>query len=326
MINHDFQHDLMLILLYLVVFSYCVLSQKFHQSSRQFVLGEAHRNKGNRTPTPTGPKPKLVSYPANLVNVTSQYKSYFLNNSDDLSALREFAKEINTLPNKQSEIEKFCLLRKIGRGWGAHYLCTYGEDLTRIFSLYGNCYFLSFGISTDFSFDRELGAEPFNCKGFAFDPTVDHPANLTNNIVFLKAAAHSPVLVKEWSSFSVPGFRNLINHPLFVLKMDCEGCEYVLAYDILQDDPSLLERLQQLNIEVHTPKSFLKTENDVYGLGRLYRLLQLAGFQLIHIDDGRCHPAEENLGCLPLLTETGFACLPGCRSFLFAKAYKQSIV
>lgn len=185
------------------------------------------------------------------------------------------------------------------------------------------CHFMSFGISTDYSFDAQLGKPPYSCKGYAFDPTSDHPTNLTDNVIFLKTGAHSPIMEKSWHTVSVPDFRKFLDRDLFALKMDCEGCEYSLAYDVIQHDRHFLQHITQLNIELHLPLVFMGTENDVYSLGRLYRMLKLSHFSLVHADKGRCHPNDEKSGCHPLLVKTGFDCLPGCQSFLFAKLNLQ---
>ena len=186
-------------------------------------------------------------------------------------------------------------------------------------SLDNLCYFLSFGVANDYSFETSLHNLK-NCSGISLDPSVDHPIHITPGVIFLKTGANTLFpLPNGWTSWSVPAFRKWYGHYLYVLKMDCEGCEYALARDILQDDPSFFHYILQFSIEIHTPKTFMQSYNDIYLLGRLYRLLQEAGLQLVHVDSGSCHPKLEREGCFNLLAETGFLCNPGCRSYLFAR-------
>jgi hypothetical protein len=308
----------------------------------------------HKRPTSTVPV-EYIEYASNLVGITHIFRGYELSNSDDLLALKEFAKDLEILnsPSVQSAISAWCNLKPLGKGWGLHTICSYNINKEKPFStvlasfINNNqssssssrllnaggehlpqrrnehssilsCLFFSFGISVDFSFDRQLVAD-FDCKGYAFDPTSTHPANLTKNVIFLKTAAHSPYRDKKWSHISIPAFRSFVERDLFVLKMDCESCEYSLAYDILQDDPSFFDHILQFNIELHFPRRFMKSNNEVYSLGRLFRLLKRSSFELVHADDGRCSLSDEEEGCNRLFLETGIPCLPGCRSYHFAK-------
>jgi hypothetical protein len=256
---------------------------------------------------------------ANLVKHEILYRNYYaLNNTDDLQALKEFSVELNNLPNAPKD---FCSLKEVGSSWGAHFMCTYDLNFT---AYEPHCNFISCGISYDFSFDKELD-EKYLCRGFALDPTVQHPIRLTPRVIFLNAGANSPSKDPNWSIFSIPELRKSMGKDLFILKMDCEGCEYSLAGDIINHDINFFQHVQQFNIEIHSPMGFMATENEVYGFGRLYRLLKLANMHLVHADNGRCSPTDERKGCHPYLVESGFPCLPGCRSFLFAKKHVHHV-
>jgi hypothetical protein len=297
---------------------------------------------------------EYVEYTSNLIGVTHLFRGYQLNNTDDLLALKEFAKDLENLNSssvRRTSVSTWCNLKPLGKGWGQHTICSYNINKEKSFSSIfsssvskqqrhrsssnssnllstsrhlshqrnqHSCFFFSFGISTDFSFDTHL-VEDFDCKGYAFDPTSNHPTNLTRNVIFMKTSAHSPVRDKRWSHISIPAFRSFVERDLFVLKMDCESCEYSLAFDILNDDPSFFDHILQFNIELHFPRRLMKSDNAVCSLGRLFRLLKLSSFELVHVDDGHCSLVDEEEGCIGLFVESGIPCLPGCRSFHFAK-------
>lgn len=260
----------------------------------------------------------FIPYNCSLIGHSSQLNSHTLNNADDLKALKEFQQEIDSLTS--SSKQDFCEVKEVGSNNGVHTICLYKQEYQNIIQKhYQNpCFFFSFGVFNDYSFDSEMD-EKYHCRGVAFDPTVSFPMNLTQNVIFWKAGAHSPRVHRKWSVFSVPRVRTFFNTPLYVLKMDCEGCEYSLAYDILHHDPTFFDHVLQFNIELHFPRGFMRTEDDVYALGRLYRLMKLANMKLVHMDNGVCAWLDARHGCQPLFVENGMKCDPGCRSFLFVK-------
>jgi hypothetical protein len=233
--------------------------------------------------------------------------------SDDLLAIREVVASLH------SKDEHRCDMYTAGAGWGAHQLC----KPQRPFTTSHSCFFISFGISTDWSFDTNVSSE-YSCAGLALDPTVNLPVNLTEQVIFLKLGATSLTEV-PFPTISVPRLRKWFGHDLYVLKMDCEGCEYSLAYDVAAEDPLFFRHVQQLNIELHLPKTFMSSDKHVYGLGRLFRMLHLAGLHLVHHDSGECSPADQAAGCHEMFLTTGFPCAPGCISLLFHKEHLLSI-
>lgn len=50
------------------------------------------------------------------------------------------------------------------------------------------CHFISFGINDDPSWDREI-ASAWNCRGYAGDPTVQHPSKIHDLVTFHNVAA-----------------------------------------------------------------------------------------------------------------------------------------
>jgi hypothetical protein len=145
-----------------------------------------------------------------LILILSNCSGFNISESDALDALTLFSEKLNFIQNNKD----FCKIKAYGSDWGQHMLCDYETKVA--------CNFLSFGISYDYSFDSAL-YNLKNCSGFAFDPTVSHPLNLSPGIMFLQAGANSPTFDPKWSMVSVPKFRKMFDLSLFALKMDCEG-------------------------------------------------------------------------------------------------------
>ena len=109
-----------------------------------------------------------------------------------------------------------------------------------------------------------------------------------------------------------------------VLKMDCEGCEYALARDVLAEDPEFFTRVGQFVVEIHTDSRFLRDNNHALALGRLAVLLERAGLRLAggHITGCAVPSAPtETEPCHPLLLEAGYLCGRGrnCQNWWFAR-------
>lgn len=237
-------------------------------------------------------------------------RSHKFSTRDDLTAITQFMEDLKFLSMRK----KPCTAVDFGELYGAHKLCPLFE------SVHFHCHFLSFGIEKDYSFDVALHKK-MNCTGIAFDPTVALPEDLAPGITFYKQGANSPQRMPNATYISVPKFRLEYGHPLYALKMDCEGCEYSLAEDILRDDPNFFLSVLQFNVEIHLPRSFASTDQDVYNFGRLLRLIYLSGMKLVHVDTGQCGPQDQVLGCHDILKKMKFPCDPGCRSYLFAHNY-----
>lgn len=254
-----------------------------------------------------------VAYQSVHIHAYTSAKVHHFSQQDDLLAITEFIEELKLLSMRR----KPCKPVDFGELYGAHKLCPLFESHVRHF----DCHFLSFGVEKDYSFDVALH-ERMNCTGVAFDPTVNLQENLAPGVKFMKRGANSPARIPDAKYTSVPKFRLDYGHPLYALKMDCEGCEYSLAQDILRDDPHFFLAVLQFNVEFHIPKSFASTDEDVYNLGRLLRLIHLSGMKLIHVDSGQCGPQDQVLGCHDMLKKLNFPCEPGCRSYLFAHNYQ----
>ncbi|KAL7558672.1 hypothetical protein ACA910_010045 [Epithemia clementina (nom. ined.)] len=180
------------------------------------------------------------------------------------------------------------------------------------------CVFFSFGINDDPSFDQQL-AELWDCRGFAGDPTVQHPSKLHDKVTFHNMGA--TILsdneerqinkggTEEWWTTSMPKLKDFLGlDHVNVIKLDCEGCEVALARDILAEDPTFLLHVDQLSIETHVTKTWITTLEQVYYFGLQFPLLEEAGFQLEWSNIFGCSKRHEDSGCMPEFAEMEFPC------------------
>ena len=71
----------------------------------------------------------------------------------------------------RQKVSPTCPVKQFGTGYGRHMLCDNPPPKRE------TCWFYSFGIQKDYSFDTDL-ADQWGCLGFAADPTVVHPSQL----------------------------------------------------------------------------------------------------------------------------------------------------
>jgi hypothetical protein len=225
-----------------------------------------------------------------------------------LSSLDELAARLLSGQNHSEA----CQMEFFGEGWGRHSLCT--RNLPK-----KPCYFYSFGINRDYSFDVNL-TEKWGCFGFAADPTVTHPALLHPRVTFHSLGASS---LRHTFMFSttMPALRLWLKHDrVAVLKMDCEGCEYALAGDILREDRQFFHHIDQFSVEIHYSRVWLNSTEELYSLATLLHLLKEADMQLIHVDITHCGPWDEAKGLLPDVESRGLLLKDGhCHNYLFAR-------
>lgn len=180
------------------------------------------------------------------------------------------------------------------------------------------CSFFSFGINDDPSFDVKL-ADIWNCRGFAGDPTVPHPSKLHPLVTFHNVGASMLVAneerladkggAEEWWSTSMTKLRYWLGlEHVNIIKMDCEGCEFALARDILREDPTFLFHVDQISIETHVSKAWMTTREHFYYFALHFALLEEAGFRLEWSEIFGCSKRHEVPGCIPELAQYGFPC------------------
>ncbi|KNC97099.1 uncharacterized protein SPPG_07493 [Spizellomyces punctatus DAOM BR117] len=249
-------------------------------------------------------------------------------NAASQAAIRQLAVTVSKLA-APAKIEHACEIKRFGSGWGEHQLCNKPP------SAQSGCVFYSFGIDQDYSFDLHLSKD-WNCRGFMLDPTVAHPARIGNNLYFFSigatllqekdlggaGSAMRGTAANKWQITSLPELKRWLGHKhINVLKMDCEGCEYALARDIAKQDPTFFHNVDQLAIEIHISKAWIKTDRHLHYLGLLYHMLKVAGLHLISSDITPCMAVDEAPGCPEFLVEAGYPCGPKkmCHNYLFSR-------
>jgi hypothetical protein len=222
-----------------------------------------------------------------------------------------------------------CNFTQFGRGQGAKLLCDFPSTTAATSS--SSCKFISFGINDEYSFDADLALRK-NCKGFAADPTVVHPSQLQTPLVtfhnigakLLRGNEEQMHANTDWWSTSIPSLRKFLNiSNINVLKMDCEGCEYSLARDIVLEEGAssdFFHHVDQFSFEVHLTKLWMPDTESLYYLGLLFKLMDDAGLKSYQATLGSCSGRHERYGCLPQLKEIGYpSCPNSCHDYLFVK-------
>lgn len=114
---------------------------------------------------------------------------------------------------------------------------------------------------------------------------------------------------EDWWTTSMPKLRYWLGvDQVEIVKLDCEGCEFALARDMLREDPHFLKHVNQISIETHVSKAWMTTREHLYYFGLHFVLLEEAGFRLEWSDVFGCAKRHEEPGCLDELVETGFPC------------------
>jgi hypothetical protein len=266
----------------------------------------------NRPITKSGSSGNLNS------GVKTTSNSILIPNRQLISENFDIRKNLQWLSNQIIQANKgvqFCEVQMFGSGWGKHALCK--NKLKK-----GNCNFYSFGISNDYTFDTDL-AQTYSCNGFAADPTITHPSKLHDKVTFHNVGA---TLLSE-SKFpivtSLPSLKSWLRHDFIdVLKMDCEGCEYALARDILLENPKFFDQVGQFSVEIHFSKLWLGSQLAEISLAALLQLLQESGFSLAHADITRCASHDEQTGLLPeMLSFVGTG--GHCHNYLFSRPTRK---
>ncbi|MDB0053617.1 hypothetical protein N9F40_01135 [bacterium] len=165
----------------------------------------------------------------------------------------------------------------IGNGWGKHFLLPlkYGSP----------CTIVSYGLSTDVSFEEELSTR-YNCTGLAMDPTVDFGgvAARTLEKTAIKFSMSGAPLLGPQQKFpeetSVPEAISTVSadSSLSVLKMDCEGCEYAVPRD--SKGKNIFNKIEQFAVELHIDRRFLQTSEHMEAFESLLGMLDESGLEV----------------------------------------------
>lgn len=228
-----------------------------------------------------------------------------------LLALRAIGERVHNVDSNASS----CQVQTYGKGWGGHNLCELPRPVLK------SCRFWSFGVSNDYSFDT--GLSEAGCSGFAFDPSVTYPSQLTDRVIFVQLAANmltEDEKLPEYTYASLPKLMQALHvADLEVLKLDCEGCEFALFSDVRQSGHNMFDRVQQLTIELHLSDAFMHSRDHVIELGRLFQLLAMSSMHLASVDFTTLGQME--IGCTRM-AGTGYPCEKGlaCHNLLFVRA------
>lgn len=242
----------------------------------------------------------------------------------------------------RSVIRPTCAVIEVGSGNGKHMLCDFvGKGVRHAHANKAlddapTCQtWLSFGIAGDYSFDTQLRARCPWCTGHLFDPSMTYPSRIQNGVFFYKLGLKSkdrdlPSRRTDWVLASLPTFFRVFvgdsrstGATLAVLKMDCEGCEYEVAKAVAEEEPRLFARVDQVTLEVHVSRTWMRDGEDMFHLGMLFHMMQREGLQLQHASLDACGAQDEAAGCLPEFVASGMTCVRHamCHNYLFARIH-----
>jgi hypothetical protein len=249
---------------------------------------------------------------------TKTLRTNNLSRFEVLKLLERTGSKIKQFSNKTIWL---CKTKIFGQGWGAHALCNVPPKRP--------CLFYSFGISNDYSFDVDL-ANTWQCQGLAFDPSVVHKSQLHPNVTFhmIGAKTLSEEDDNQWPLVTtVTALKRIFKHKINILKMDCEGCEYSLARDVENEMPDFFSTIDQVTLEIHVSKFWIKTWTHVMNLAKLFALLENNNLQLADVELTPCSGFHENFGCPEVLMEVGYPCAKSimCQNLLFARIEDLSL-
>jgi hypothetical protein len=245
-------------------------------------------------------------------------RTNILSRSEVLELLKRTGSKIKQLLNKTVWL---CETKRFGQSeakpfpGGAHALCNIPPKKP--------CLFYSFGISDDYNFDIDV-ANTWQCQGLAFDPSVVHKSQLHPNVTFhmIGAKTLSEEDDNHWPLVtSVTALKKCFKHKINILKMDCEGCEFSLARDVENEMPDFFSTVDQVALEIHVSKFWIKTWTHVINLAKLFALLENNNLKLANAELVPCASYHEDFGCPSALIEAGYPCANKimCQNLLFAR-------
>ncbi|KAB7503189.1 hypothetical protein Anas_02593, partial [Armadillidium nasatum] len=123
-----------------------------------------------------------------------------------------------------------------------------------------DCLVLSFGLATDWSFDKDM--ERYGCNVHSFDPTIGIKEDFDKRLAFIIIIWVSAIFrvskpLRTNLARYVDRFENIlknldiIDKKIDYLKMDVEGSEREFFADIFPNATHLLKNVMQIGMEVH---------------------------------------------------------------------------
>ncbi|KAK3865683.1 hypothetical protein Pcinc_028725 [Petrolisthes cinctipes] len=150
------------------------------------------------------------------------------------------------------------------------------------------CVVMSFGISTDWSFDDEMDKK-YGCKVYSFDHTIhkqDHERS--KNLKFYSLGLSGTTRTNKKGIVTIDRYintlkkLNLENSTIDYLKIDIEGSELSFFGDVLYQTPNLMKNVKMMGIEIHMTK-----KDHLQRFWEFFQRLECLGFKVIFTEMNR---------------------------------------
>mmetsp|Transcript_33744 Transcript_33744/g.73742 ORF Transcript_33744/g.73742 Transcript_33744/m.73742 type:complete len:361 (-) Transcript_33744:1262-2344(-) len=185
------------------------------------------------------------------------------------------------------------------------------------------CVVYSFGIANDWTYDEAMAAQ--SCRVYSFDPTSAfeqvHKAYKRPNITFQYVGLAPAVRCGEVQStggiygklegelLDLSAIRSRLGHTaqnsIKILKIDCEGCEWDVFYELAQNNPQALDGVNEVIIEVHQVQSLrMGTTADMVKFEAFFTFMfEKQGFKLWYHHQNK--GARADRAVMPQLLQLG---------------------
>jgi len=163
------------------------------------------------------------------------------------------------------------VLKRIGGSWiirqvdGDKFVCMDNIQKGK------KCLIYSFGVANEYSFEQFM--DTMGCEIHAYDPTVNHPAKLGDNIYFTKLGLSNTTAQDMDTLANILQKNSHTNDVIEYLKIDIEGHELPGFRDWI--DTGALKNVNQMALELHLTKLhqgprfiwLLEVLQDLYKMG-----------------------------------------------------------
>ena len=142
------------------------------------------------------------------------------------------------------------VLKRIGGSWiirqvdGDKFVCMDNIQKGK------KCLIYSFGVANEYSFEQFM--DTMGCEIHAYDPTVNHPAKLGDNIYFTKLGLSNTTAQDMDTLANILQKNSHTNAVIEYLKIDIEGHELPGFRDWI--DTGALKNVNQMALELHLTK------------------------------------------------------------------------